>query len=93
MLLDEIPLPGRRLEKGGKCKGKGKQGKPKEEEDPVPDGFSVHTSYRKGGGMGKTSGKADSSSASKANTAEEEVEEEEAEDDALLTEKEEEEET
>ena len=43
--------------------------------------------YRKGGGKGKKSGKADSSSASKANIAEDEVEEEETEDDALLTDK------
>ena len=87
MLLDEESLPRTATSrKVGKSKGKGRKASRKEEKDQVRAGF--FRPYRKGGGKGKKSGKADSSSASKANIAEEEVEEEEAEDDALLTQEE-----
>ena len=72
------------LKKGGKCKSKGKKGKSKGGKGSAACRF--FRPYRKGGGKGKKSGKADSSYAREANIAEE-VEEEEAEDDALLADK------
>ena len=76
----KYPFQGRSLRKGGKSKGgKGRQGKSKGK-------GSTARRFRKGGGIGKKTGKS-SGSAAKANVAEEEVEEEEIEDDALLSDK------
>ena len=82
--MDEESLPGTLPQEGRQVQRKSEEGQVKGGKGSAACRF--FRSYRKGGGKGKKCGKADSSSARKANLAEE-VEEEEAEDDALLAEK------